>query len=89
VKVKPVERMFGKVYDQRRTTPEEHIEAFKNVGRLVSWKEHWPSVDPVSSHEWTGVVVSYAETHDGMYQVYRSDGQLRLIHRHRISFFTA
>ena len=48
MKVKPVERMFGKVYDQRRTTPEEHIEAFKNVGRLVSWKEHWPSVDPVS-----------------------------------------
>ena len=89
MRIKPVGRALGRVYTDRRTLPEEHVEAFKNVGRLVSWKEYWPSVDPVSSSEWTGIIVGYAETYHGTYHVYRSDGKLDLIQRNRVSFFTA
>ena len=89
MKVKPVSRTLSKTYTPRRSTPEEHVESHKNVGRLAEWKEYWPSVDPVATHKWTGIVVGYVDTYHGTYSIYRDDGQLEMVARHRVSFFTA
>lgn len=89
MKVKPVTKVLPKLYTPKRKTPEEHTEAHKDVGKLAKWKEFWPSIDPVTAHEWTGIIIGYVDTYHGTYHIYRNDGELEMVAGHRVSFFTA